>query len=207
MKWSNTEYKCGCSNANAVIWNINEIISCKICGSTINALATKSSDTACNCPDGLTWSDNVGCICPEGQILIPGAKPRCVTCDETVLSSGTSEDGKSCLCLSDALKWYPKAGKCACPKSTQVPVGEPIICFECNNSTALSTLPVVIVDGTANCSCKYKILTWSNETQTCSCPESQIFVASPKAACIACNETFNGTVLTDSVNPDVPNTC
>lgn len=66
MKWSSTDLKCGCSNPNAVIWTIDSVISCKVCGSTVNSLSTKDTDTSCNCPDGLTWTDNVGCLCPDG---------------------------------------------------------------------------------------------------------------------------------------------
>jgi hypothetical protein len=135
--------------------------------------------------------------------LIAGAKPKCVTCDETIFAKEISTDLKSCVCLSDSLKWYAKPGACACPKKSQVPVGDTYDCFECNNATALSALPVV----NGGCSCKNKLLTWSSTNQVCSCPESQVYVTSPKATCIACDEKFNGTTLTDAVDTEKANSC
>ena len=66
MRWDATQLKCVCSNANAVIFTVEEVVSCKVCGSTINSLTTRNSDLSCDCPTGLTWTDNVGCACPDG---------------------------------------------------------------------------------------------------------------------------------------------
>jgi hypothetical protein len=191
MKWDATQLKCVCAISNAVLFTVDEVVSCKICGSTINSSPDRLSDISCDCPTGLTWTDNVGCACPEGQVLIPGAKPRCVDCTlEGVFATAASEDGKSCVCSSDALKWNAKSGKCTCPKSSQVPVGDPVICFDCKNEAALTMLPVV---GGTSCTCKNKKLTWSADTQTCACPDptTQIFVKAPTANCITCDATVN----------------
>lgn len=66
MKWDKTQLKCVCSNANAVLFTDEDgVVSCKVCGSTINSLTTRISDTQCDCPDGLEWTDNEGCACPN----------------------------------------------------------------------------------------------------------------------------------------------
>ena len=169
MKWDSKALSCVCTNVNAVIFTVDDVVSCKVCGTSINSLSNSDSTKSCACPQGLTWEDNKGCVCPSGEVLIPGAKPKCVDCAaEGVFATEASEDGKSCVCVSDALKWFPKIGKCGCPKSTQVPVGDPIICFECKNNTAYTNVPVI--NGT-NCTCKSKTLVWSGETQTCACPD------------------------------------
>ena len=203
MKWDSTKLSCVCSNANAVLFTVTEVVSCKVCGSTINSLSSSNSATSCDCPDGLTWTDNVGCACPEGQVLIPGAKPRCVDCTATgVFATGPSTDGKSCLCASDALKWNAKSGKCACPKSSQIPIGDPLTCFECKNAAAFTTLPVV---GGNSCTCTNKKLTWDATTQKCACtdPTTQVFVSAPSASCITCDATINA----DGIDADNANKC
>lgn len=60
------------------------------------------------------------------------------------------------------------------------------------------------VKGTG-CTCKNKILTWNAESQACTCPtpDTQIFVVSPKASCITCDESVNA----EEVDPDDPKKC
>jgi hypothetical protein len=45
MKWDSTQLKCVCSNANAVLFTVDSVVSCKVCGSTINSLTSRFSDT------------------------------------------------------------------------------------------------------------------------------------------------------------------
>ncbi len=46
MKWDKTQLKCVCSNPNAVLFtDEDDVVSCKVCGSTINSLNQKLSDT------------------------------------------------------------------------------------------------------------------------------------------------------------------
>lgn len=45
MKWDATNLKCICANPNAVLFTVDEVVSCKVCGSTINSLSSRASDT------------------------------------------------------------------------------------------------------------------------------------------------------------------
>ena len=45
MKWDATQLKCVCAISNAVLFTVDEVVSCKVCGSTINSLPDRVIDT------------------------------------------------------------------------------------------------------------------------------------------------------------------
>ena len=87
MKWDKDKKTCVCSSNNSVIFNNDDVITCKICGSSLNSLSRRTNGLTCSCPTGLSWVNNVGCVCEDTQALVTEGITRCVTCDETSYSS------------------------------------------------------------------------------------------------------------------------
>lgn len=203
MKWDKDKKTCVCSNNISVIFNNDDVITCKICGSSLNSLSRRINGLTCSCPTGLSWVNNVGCVCEDTQALVTEGITRCVTCDETIYSSKVAPDGMSCVCLSEALTWSNRTGKCSCPKASMIPLAlmippaleETLTCFDCNNTLALTALPIV----NGICSCKSTALVW-NASGICACPDPAIEVyVSTTGKCLNCTSILSTGI--DKVNP------
>lgn len=50
MKWDSKALSCVCTNVNAVIFTVDDVVSCKVCGTSINSLSNSDSTKSCACP-------------------------------------------------------------------------------------------------------------------------------------------------------------